>query len=42
MGSGLDCSLFYFPFEAPYQAQNAFLAVTALRILRIRKVFLTG
>ena len=27
------------PFEAPYQAQNAEIAVTALRILRIRKVF---
>ena len=34
--SGLDCSelVFIVPFEAPYQAQNAFLAVTALRVLR--------
>ena len=34
--SGCDCSelVFIVPFEAPYQAQNAFLAVTALRVLR--------
>ena len=33
---GPDCSdlVFIVPFEAPYQAQNAFLAVTALRVLR--------
>ena len=30
------------PFEAPYQAQNAEIAVTALRILRDQKGIFTG